>query len=328
MIFRLGTTLGLAAFTVLQASAPVSFRAGDLRIQVLSQSLLRLEVKGPCGFEDRPTFHVLERNWPGAHVTRSQQGHATKLRGPGWTLHTSDTAKGLSDVRIVDDRGTALFTWNGSLSSSVWLPGPGDGAQAWAFADAPRIIPPAGGRLLPASPGGAWVDTSGWDLGNDAPDLYVFLPGGDYGRLRADLLKLTGPSEMPPLYAFGLWHSRYWPYSETEALGMVAEYRRRDFPLDVLVVDTDWRVGASHGYDENKKLFPDMLGFLAKAHEAKVRVMFNDHPEPQAPTALDPRELQYRADGLGRWLRQGLDIWWYDRNWNVGLKAPLPGLRR
>jgi len=38
---------------------------GAVRIQALSSSLVRLEVKGPEGFEDRHTFHVAERHWPG-----------------------------------------------------------------------------------------------------------------------------------------------------------------------------------------------------------------------------------------------------------------------
>src|ERR1700744_5227437 len=42
-----------------------SFVVGSVRVQLLSSSLVRLEVMGAEGFEDRNTFHVLNRNWPG-----------------------------------------------------------------------------------------------------------------------------------------------------------------------------------------------------------------------------------------------------------------------
>jgi hypothetical protein len=192
-------------------------------------------------------------------------------------------------------------------------------------ADSPRLVPPPWGAT-PAPGPVAQAGTSGWDLENDAPDLYVFLPEGDYSRLRADLLRLTGPTGMPPLYLFGNFHSRFYPYTDMGALGLIREYRERGFPLDVFMLDTDWRVSASFGYDENLRLFPDLPGFLAQAHALGVRVGFNDHPKPFQDQALDPRELEYRFHNLARWLRVGLDFWWYDRNWEVSLAEPLPGL--
>jgi hypothetical protein len=71
-----------------------------------------------------------------------------------------------------------------------------------------------------------------------------------------------------------------------------------------------------------------MARFIKEAHEKNVRLMFNDHPEPKSPDALSAAELNYRFDGLSRLLRQGLDIWWFDRNWNVALRTPLPNLRK
>ena len=107
------------------------------------------------------------------------------------------------------------------------------------MADTPRLIPPAWGAT-PAPPGAEFPATSGWDPDNDALDVYVFLPGGDYGRLRADLLRLTGPTELPPLYLFGNFHSRYHPYSDLAELyeddGQSNGYRQgacRRTPLEV-----------------------------------------------------------------------------------------------
>lgn len=44
---------------------------GNVRIQVLSPTLVRIELRGSQGFEDCPIFHVTERNWLGTVVTCS-----------------------------------------------------------------------------------------------------------------------------------------------------------------------------------------------------------------------------------------------------------------
>ena len=58
--------------------------------------------------------------------------------------------------------------------------------------------------------------------------------------------------------------------------------------------------------------------------------MFNDHPEPLNTnvTGLDAKELNFRFNGLSGLLNDGLDIWWYDRNWWVALVPPAPILRK
>ena len=189
-------------------------------------------------------------------------------------------------------------------------------------------MPPPWGALPP--PAGHEQDPdSGWDLGNPAKDVYVFLPGdGGYRRLVADFIRLTGRVPLPPLAFFGLMDSRYYPYRQDEALEVLDTFRRKGIPLDVFVLDTDWRVGASHGYEINTTLFPDLRAFLDEAHRRNVRVMLNDHPEPVSERSLDARELRYRRDGLTGLLDLGVDFWWFDRNWHVTLRSPAEGLAK
>jgi len=95
-------------------------------------------------------------------------------------------------------------------------------------------------------------------------------------------------------------------------------------------VDTGWRQGASTGYRPNTNLFPNMPRFLQEAHAKNVKVLFNDHPEPvyKGASGLDAKELNFRYDGLANLLDEGLDVWWYDRNWSVALVPPAPNLRK
>ena len=299
---------------------------GSVRVQLLSDSLARLELKGAEGFEDRNTFHIANRNWSGTRFTTETNATEVVIHTTHYVVRVPQNAQSLDGVRVESAAGATLYKYDAGLTNSAWLPAPSDKPQVWSFADTPRIIPPPWG-LTPAPANASHPQTSGWDLGNDAPDLYVFVPEGSYFQLRRDFLRLTGPTEMPPLFAFGAFDSRWHGYSEEEALKQIDDYRAHHIPLDVLVVDTGWRMDASTGYQPNPELFPDMGRFLKEAHDKNVHVMFNDHPEPKATSALEPLELNYRYDGLTGLLNEGLDVWWYDRNWDVSLLSPSPNLR-
>jgi len=308
-----------------QSVRQASHRVGPIRVQALSPTLVRLEGQGPRGFEDRPTFHVVERSWPGARLVREDSELGTRLRGHHWTVWVPREARELREVRITDGEGRPLVSLDTPLSSSVPLPSPGEHPQAWVLGDHPRLVPPPWGAT-PAPRVDAMAATSGWDLANDAPDLYVFLPRGDYNHLRTEVLRLTGRTPMPPLYLFGGFHSRYFPYTGEGALSVIREYRERRFPLDVFMVDTDWREGASYGYRIQARLFPDFQRFLDRAHALGVRIGLNDHPKAMTQNALDPQEMEYRYSNLARLLWLGADFWWFDRNWDVCLTGPLPVL--
>lgn len=297
---------------------------GSLRIQILAPTLVRVEEAGPRGFEDRSTFTVVCRDWPGARMDRATDGPLTILRAGGLRIEIRGSDPRIEDVRALSAGGELLFDGAEPVPARAFLPEPSAAIASWALADQPRFVPPAWGALPPPNDSDP---ASGWDLGNPARDVYVFLPGaGGYRQLVLDLLRLTGPVPLPPLCAFGLIDSRYYPYRQGEALEIIEEYRRRGIPLDIFVLDTDWRVGASHGYEINKELFHDLPGFIRAAHERGVRIMLNDHPEPADPSALSPAELGYRARGLTSLLGQGVDFWWFDRNWHTVLGSPAEGL--
>ena len=333
----------LVALTLLLSGAhatatmgPPNVVVGNVRVQLLSDSLVRIELRGPAGFEDRETFHVVNRDWPGAAFVAGTNSGVVEIKTADYAVAVPQAGVTLEGVRVESAGGQALYTCDGKLENSRWLPGPADQPQVWSFADTPRLVPPPWGLTPPAAPkrseGGPpkLMLNGGWDLSNNAPDIYVFVPHGNYRQLRKDFLKLTGPTEMPPLFAFGAFDSRWYDYSEATALKQIDDYRARQIPLDVLVVDTGWRAGASTGYQPNTNLFPNLPRFFQEAHAKNVHVLFNDHPEPlnTKVTGLDAKELNYRFNGLAGLLNDGLDIWWYDRNWWVALVPPGPNLHK
>jgi alpha-glucosidase (family GH31 glycosyl hydrolase) len=324
-------TIGLAVVGCIGNISPKLLASNDVitgsvRVQMLSSSLVRLELAGAEGFEDRTTFHVVDRNWPGTSYSSNVIAGQVIIASSEYTVHVPQNATSLAGSYVTSPSGQTLYKFDGTLNNSVWLPGPAANPTVLSFADTPRLIPPAWG-LTPAPGDSQCASTSGWDTNNDAPDVYVFVPNGSYSRMRSDFLKLTGPTEMIPLYALGAFDSHWYDYSETGALAQIENYRHHSIPLDNLVCDTGWRQGASTGYRPNKHLFPNLPRFLSEAHVDNVRVMFNDHPEPVASNALDSTEITYRFTNLTRILEEGLNIWWYDRNWPISLLSPAPNLR-
>ena len=308
------------------SSGQASFEIGAVRVQPLGSHLVRIEARGPQGFEDRETFTVAARGGGEAVAARETRGAGeTVVATATYRVVVPDGAAGLAGVRVENAAGETLCVLSNALLAKKDLPAPSALPAVWVLGDAPRVVPPAWGALPP--PEGAEDATSGWDLANDAPDAYVFFPrASGYAQFRADFLRLTGAVPLVPLYALGLWYSRYYAYDERTALAVIDRFRRARIPLDVFVVDTDWRVGASCGYAINEKLFPDLARFVEQAHARHVRVMLNDHPEPKGPAALAPEELRFRRNGLVSLLEKGVDLWWFDRNWHTHLQAPAPGL--
>ena len=320
----------LAAVPSFALAGPVTYVAGNVRIQVLSNHLIRIEQKGPLGFEDRKTFTVVDREFGTPKVKVRHQGDATVLESEAFTIFTPDKALTLRDVQVYDSYNQLIYQNDGKLPATSYLPAPGFMKPIWVMADSPRLVPPSWGAT-PATKGveSALALKSGWDDRNNSPDIYVFVPGTvGYAQLRNDFLQLTGPIPKPPLSILGFIDSRYYPYTEREALDTIDTYRKKQIPLDTFVVDTDWRINGSSGYSIEPKYFPDMGRFIKQAHKRNAQLMFNDHPDPKADTALDPKEMEFRWEGLTKLLNMGMDIWWYDRNWSTSLKEPMPGIHR
>ena len=294
---------------------------GEIRVQLLSDSLVRIESKGAQGFEDRESYIVYNRDDWGEKVayTQSTTDDAVKISTESYIVVLPKSG-GAGEAYITDKSGETLYSYRGLTNTNVALPSPSDELASWYFTDSPRVIPSDYGY----SPSDNGAPLQGWDFGNNATDIFAFLPNGDYKTFMHDFVSLTGQSEMVDLKTFGQWDSRYYAYTHETALKQIKDYQSHGFAIDVLVVDTDWRKktgGQGIGYDINTELFPDMEQFLRDAHALGANICFNDHPEPVSGTdnLLDKSEVAYRNEKLTMLLALGVDYWWYDRNWSVAL---------
>ncbi|MCI8435901.1 MAG: hypothetical protein HFK10_08130 [Clostridia bacterium] len=302
---------------------------GNMRVQLLSTSLLRIESKGQKGFEDRESYLVDNRDDWGKKVayTKSEAAEGVQIKTAAYTVVLPKSGA-VGETYVTRPTGETIYRYCGLTGSNIALPSPSDELSAWYFTDSPRVIPSEAGYSSTDSA----LPQQGWDFGNNATDIFVFLPNGSYKTLTSDFVNLTGRTEMVELKTFGQWDSRYYKYNEQTALQQIKDYQDRGYSIDVLVVDTDWRekTGGGIGYDINTELFPDMARFLREAHKLGVNVCFNDHPEPVKGTGnlLDKAEVDYRNEKLTMLLAMGVDNWWYDRNRSVSLNRVFPNYSR
>lgn len=327
-----------------EGAREITVDRGDtrVRIQALGEATLRVEVARADGsFSNEPSFTVEERAFGACTCDKPARDAAEALPGTheaiasfcGLTLampvSSDDPARSITDLLVYDgarqvyaarsDRGLIAMP-----PQPDTLPRPAEVGTVWALHDRPRVIPPSWGATAP--PPDESRGAEAWRVEDDALDLYLIACRGDYGLLVGELLALTGRAPLPPRWTFGLWHSRYYPYTEESALELVDEYDAREIPLDVFVVDTDWRVGASRGYEISTDHFPDMERFLRRCADRGIRTLFNDHPEPRGFEPLDSGLFAYRQQNLTRILDMGLTAWWFDRNWGDIIRGPADGL--
>lgn len=171
-------------------------------------------------------------------------------------------------------------------------------------------------------------------------DGYVFGYGHDYPAGLKDLSRLTGSNVLLPRWAYGVWYSEYYDHTQADFENVIVpQFRANATPLDVLVVDTDFKTPAQwNGWEIDPVKFPDPTGFFSWAHSQGLHTTLNIHPsivesDPQYAQAQataknklaaggcpgcrffdwsDPDQLAAYF-GLHQGMEQlGVDFWWLD----------------
>ncbi len=289
---------------------------GNIRVQLLSEEIVHIEYAKNGKFCDENTFFIPNRtNFVGG-VSYSQEEDVVCFGA--YELYLPENAKSLKGVRL-EKNGKCVYTYK-QLANSGELPPLDKTPEVFALSDTPRIFIPEGGYS---------ADRKGeYKITENVQDIYLLLCKKDAKKLRKLYVELTGKCELVRLSTLGGWNSKYYAYTEEEAKQLILDYEAHDIPLDVMVIDTDWRdCKDGWGYDVNTELFPDMARFMRFAHEHGVEICFNDHPEPvNGAPVFAPEEIAYRERNLQALMNMGLDIWWYDRNWGTKLVSPSAGV--
>lgn len=168
----------------------------------------------------------------------------------------------------------------------------------------------------------------------DELDFY-FIGGGSFDAVTQNLHAITGRTPMLPKWAFGYVQSKERYVNARELVEVVREYRRRNIPLDLIVLDwKSWPNGAGWGQKSFDPIrFPDPKALTEELHSMGARMMVSIWPI-MTGDCPDQRELLDRGLMLGNqstynaflpearqvyWSQaerglfsKGVDAWWCD----------------
>lgn len=334
---------------------------GRARFTVLTPELIRMEYSPAGRFEDRASYVFVNRRLPVPRYTTAEQDGLFTLRTDRLELaYRPDAPFSKENLSIrfrldgrsvtwtpgMEDKGNLRGTYRtlDGVSGGTPLPPGLLSRDGWVLVDDSRRI------LFDRVEGTDWPWVA-LRTQEDATDWYFFGYGRDYQRALGDYVKVAGRIPLVPRYAFGVWWSRYWAYTEQELRDLVKEFQEHQVPLDVLVIDMDWHLDGWTGYTWNPKYFPDPEGFMKWAKQQGLKITLNLHPAdgvgkheaafPQVARHMgldpekvdkvpfdctDPRYVEAYFKYLHHPLeRQGVDFWWMDWQQGTSVKhAKLP----
>jgi alpha-D-xyloside xylohydrolase len=172
--------------------------------------------------------------------------------------------------------------------------------------------------LHPAAPEEAGKQ-SWWSEMN--PDIdYYFVAGDNMDEVISGYRTLTGKSQVMPKWAMGYWQSRERYKTQDEIVSTLAEFRKRQIPIDNIVQDWSyWPEDAWGSHDFDKDRFPDPKAMVDSIHSLHGRVMISVWPKFYATTdnykAFDEKGWMYQQaiqDSIKDWIGPGYLGSFYD----------------
>lgn len=158
--------------------------------------------------------------------------------------------------------------------------------------------------------------------------------GTVFSQIIARMRMLTGKAALPPDFALGYVQSQERYESQEEILATVEEFKKRDIPLSLIVLDwLSWEDGMWGQKSFDKKRFPDVPAMIKKLHEDDVHFMISIWPTmdeksenykemKENGTLLPGVNICNAFDGAGRelyWKQAkkgladlGVESWWCD----------------
>lgn len=223
------------------------------------------------------------RVMPMGPVTGSRTVEGNALIATGWRgsfrLAQDECIYGLGEhFTAMDRRGQHLESWNldayGTGSDRAYKSIPffwSSRGYGVLFNTYCRVVHDVGN---PAISSGSYV----YSVDAAALDIVVFL--GSPREVLAAYAELIGPGVLPPYWVFGIWLSRCYYQSQTEAQEVAARMRTEHLPVDVLTMDgrawLDVQTRCDFQWDRSK--VPDPGGLLHFLHDRNYRVCVWEYP--------------------------------------------------
>lgn len=340
----------------------------NYRFTVLSDALIRYEWAHDGIFEDRASTFAINRDLPTPKFQKIERDDELEIITDHF--HISYDKKRFSPSGLLASFSAKITLWGAQWRYSDDV----DAGNVANLGGTARTLDEADGKIplgvgVLSTFGYAAIDDSksmlfdgkGFVAGRlpgDRVDGYLFAHGHDYkGAIKA-LYSLSGNQPLLPRWALGNWWSRYYRYEQQEYIELMDEFKDKEIPLSVAVIDMDWHLVADDrvphagwtGYTWDDKLFPDPTKFGKDLHDRNLKITLNDHPHSgvhhhedaykemakflgqdtsrKNPILFDPTSPKFMEAYLSilhRNIEQvACDFWWID--WQQGAHTKVPGL--
>jgi len=239
-----------------------------------------IRTESAIDYEDLKTIKNLPQNFPldGSNVTYTGELEADQSGVYRfWLYYAGYTEVYINNVKVVPERWRTAwnpncykFSANFEKGKRVpirieWKP---DGAVSYLALKAFSPVPDSEQKKLSLYS----------EMGNEIN--YYFIKGNNMDEVISGYRTLTGKSQIMPKWAMGYWQSRQRYKTQSELLGALKEFRRRQIPIDNIILDwfywpeTEW---GSHDFD--LKRFPDAKAMIDSIHQMNAKIMISVWPK-------------------------------------------------
>ena len=272
-----------------------------VRLSVITDRLLRVEIDKKGEYTDEPTQSIICRNFAKPQFKVVEDGNILIIITTKTIFKYDTKNEKMVGISVRGGKNLTEFksgNLKGTYRTLDMTTGPielGDGIMSrngvTVFDDTKSLILNSDGTI--------------GERKKTVRDEYYFAYGNDYRGCLKDFFSLAGQVPLVPRYSLGNWWSRYKAYTQQEYMDLMNKFIDRDIPITVATIDMDWhwvdvkeRFGKSGGkptlkphspdfilqgdgwtgYSWNTELFPDYKGFLKWLHDKNFKVTVNLHP--------------------------------------------------
>lgn len=159
------------------------------------------------------------------------------------------------------------------------------------------------------------ADQNALELSSEMGDQidYYFIRGNNLDEVISGYRTVTGKAQIMPKWAMGYWQSRERYKTADELTTVVQEYRKRQIPLDNIVLDWSyWPVKDWGLHDFDAARFPDPAAMVQKVHDLNAHIMISVWPKFYHTTdhykEFDSKGWMYQRavkDSVRDWIGKG-----------------------
>jgi len=301
--------------SVQQQADGVAFtmKTGTLKVQVCSDSIIRVRYSATSSFPNQPDYVVTKANWPASKWTMQSAHDAVTVstsrlkvkiarQDAGVTYSDADgkqlvneASRKLTPIKVNGEDTYRAESFINIYGSQEALYGLGQhqsgvwnyrGESVDVSQDNTNIAVP----MLVSSKGYGifWNNASRSRVNNrfanylyissEVADVidYYFIYGPETDKIVAAYRELTGQAPMFGKWAYGFWQCKNRYKSQEEILGVARKYRELHLPADNIVQDWFWwNHKGEHVFNKN---YPDPKGMVDDLHKENFHLMISVWP--------------------------------------------------